>query len=463
MSNFIIDFFKEPPVKEEIKDKDTIEKMYKYWQFRFFYTTYIAYIFIHLCRKNIAVALPFMGNELHFTNTELGILGSTLYITYGIGKFINGIIADKSNIRTFLPTAFILTGIANLCFVYSTIYITPGKVSFFGLPGTLILLWVLAFFWGANGWFQSMVFPPISKGLSYWLSKSERATKWSIWTTSHKCGVFVSIMFSGFLIEHFGWRSAFIIPAIISIFFSIWLFERLRDKPQTLGLPDIDVYRHESSEKDLTDKEIEKIGYLEIFKKHIVFNKIIWLLAIGYGFVYVVRFGAEDWFVKYLIEYKHNPLELATAKLSLLAIFGSIGAIASGWMSDKLFHQDRIKINIIFFVGLILSLIGFHLNTINILDFILAACIGFFIAGPQFLLGGVCALEASSKQVASAALGFCGMFGYLGAILSSTGTGIMIDHFGWNGAVYFWLFSVITAMLTCFIIMWYKHIHKCKK
>ncbi len=459
MSNFIVDFFKEPPIKEEIKDKNTIDKMYKYWQFRIFYTTYIAYILVHLCRKNLSIALPFMASDLHFTNTQLGILGSTLYITYGIGKFVNGIIADRSNIRTFLPTAFVLTAIANLCFVYSTVFITPGKVTFFGLPSASILLWIMAFFWGANGWFQSMVFPPISKSLSYWIPRSQRATKWSIWTTCQKCGIIVSILFSGFLAKYFGWRSVFVIPAIISILFSVWLYDRLRDKPQTMGLPDVDVYNNENLENEVVAAE-DKMSYIEIFKKQILFNKIIWLISIGYAFVYVVRFGAEDWFVKYLMEYKLNSIEAATSKLSMLAIFGSLGAIAAGWCADKFFQNDKIKINLILFSGLAISLILFHMNTISILDYVFAASIGFFIAGPQFLLGGICALEASSKKVVSATLGFCDLFGYAGAILSAVGTGIMIDTFGWKGAIYFWLIAISISMFTCLLIMMYQRKHK---
>ena len=142
MATFIINYFKEPPAKEEIRDKETVDKMYSHWSFRIFYSVYFAYILAHLCRKNIAVALPVMGQELGYTNLQLGILGSSLYMTCGVGKFINGIFADKSNVRTFLPTAMILSAIVNLCFVASTLWVTPGQISFFGLPASTVLLWV---------------------------------------------------------------------------------------------------------------------------------------------------------------------------------------------------------------------------------------------------------------------------------------------------------------------------------
>ena len=81
MANIITNFFKEPPIKEEIQDKAKVDKMYKHWGIRIFISCYIAYIIAHLCRKNIAVALPFIGQDLGYTNTQLGILGSSLYMT----------------------------------------------------------------------------------------------------------------------------------------------------------------------------------------------------------------------------------------------------------------------------------------------------------------------------------------------------------------------------------------------
>ena len=170
MANKFIEFFKEPPAAEPIKDEAEISKLYSHFRWRIFYASFVAYVVFHLCRKNIAVALPAMGEALHLSNTELGLLGSTLYVTYGIGKFVNGVIADKANVRTFLPTALIISAVCNICFVLSAIFVTPGHISFFGLPSGTILLWLLAFFWGANGWFQSCGFPPVAKSLSYWFS-----------------------------------------------------------------------------------------------------------------------------------------------------------------------------------------------------------------------------------------------------------------------------------------------------
>ena len=49
-------------------------------------------------------------------------------------------------------------------------------------------LFFLALFWGLNGWFQSMGFPPCARILANWYSVSERGLVWSIWNISHQLG-----------------------------------------------------------------------------------------------------------------------------------------------------------------------------------------------------------------------------------------------------------------------------------
>jgi len=458
MFKSIMEFFKEPPAREVIKDGNVVDSTYKKWRMRIFYSCFIGYTVFYLCKKNIAVALPGLSAEFGYSNTELGILGSSLYLTYGVGKFINGIFADSSDVRKFLPTALIMSAIANICFALSAVFVTPGHTTFFGLPSGTVLLWLFVFFWGANGWFQSAGFPAVAKSLTYWFSNSERGTKWSLWSCSHQVGTFLSVIFSGFIVAHFGWRMAFFIPAIIAILIGLWLFTHLFDRPQAMGLPCVEKFREEPSLEKCEDElaEVDNRSYGQIFKENILCNKTLWLLAIAYIFVYIIRFGVEDWVIKYLNEAKGNSLELSAMKLSALPLFGIVGTIAAGVISDKVFKGRRSPVNIIYLVGVAVCLILLRFNTISNLDFVIIGLIGAFTYGPQMMIGGLCAVESSSKKVASAATGFTGSFGYLGAVLSATGTGFMVDKFGWDGAVWFWVLSALICIAVCFTLFFHE-------
>src|SRR5574344_972603 len=446
------EFYKEPPIKDPVQ-AEQVNSMYKHWRLRIFYACFIGYTVFYLCKKNIAVALPGIMKEFGYSATELGLMGSSLYLTYAIGKFVNGVLADGSDVRKFMPTALIMSAIANLCLLLSATFVTPGHVSFFGLPSATILLWLLAFFWGANGWFQSAGFPAVAKSLTYWYSNSERGTKWSLWSCSHQVGTFLSVLISGFLVAHYGWQMAFLVPSTIAIIIAGWLMNRLRDRPQSIGLPDVEIYRNDkkTNNKDSVG-EVDNRSYGQIFKENILFNRTLWMLAIAYIFVYIIRFGAEDWMIKYLHEAKHNPLELATMKLSALPLFGIAGTILAGVISDKIFKGQRAPVNLIYLCGVATSLVLLMLNHNSNLDFVLIAFIGAFTYGPQMMIGGLCAVESSSKKVASAATGFTGSFGYIGAIFSATGTGFMIDKFGWNGALMYWVLAAIICIIICFIL-----------
>lgn len=452
MFKSVFNFFKEPPIKEVTKTEEEVKKDYSHWRLRMFYSCFIGYTVFYLCKKNIAVALPGLSETFGYSNTELGLLGSSLYITYGIGKFVNGVFADSADVRKFLPTALILSAVANICFVVSSLFVTPGHTSFFGLPSSTILLWLFAFFWGANGWFQSAGFPSVAKSLTYWYSNSERGTKWSLWSCSHQVGTFLSVIVSGFLVERFGWQMAFYIPSLIAILAGLWLFNRLRDKPESLGLPCVETFRKEENLKPC-EADVDNRSYGQIFKENILFNKTIWLLAFAYVFVYIIRFGAEDWMIKYLTEAKHNSIELASMKLSALPLCGIAGTIAAGVISDKIFKGHRAPVNLIYLIGVAISLLCLKFNTVNKLDFVLIGLVGAFTYGPQMMIGGLCAVESSSKKVASAATGLTGSFGYIGAVFSATGTGFMVDKFGWNGAIWYWIAATIICIAICTILL----------
>ncbi len=220
---------------------------------------------------------------------------------------------------------------------------------------------------------------------------------------------------------------AFVVPSVMAILLSLWLMERLRDKPESLGLPDVEKFRNEPV-KDTGSCCEDNRTYGQVFKENILRNKTIWLLAIAYIFVYMIRMGTEDWMVKYLTEFKHNSVELAANKLSALPFFGIAGTILAGVISDKLFKGQRAPVNLIYLVGIIVGVMLLRLNTISSLDFVLIGLIGAFTYGPQMMIGGLCAVESSSKKVASAATGFTGSFGYLGATLSGPITGMIVDN-----------------------------------
>ncbi len=448
MFKAIGNFFKAPSDVPVTMNDDEVAKKYRQSRLEVFGGCFIGYTVFHLTRKNIGAALPALSSDLGYSNLQLGLLGSSLYFTYAFGKFINGVIADKADAKKFMTIALFMSALANILFGLSS-YIIPKEYLLAGQP---LLLLVMAFFWGINGWFQSMGFPGIAKALAFWFSNKERGTVWSFWSTSHQFGTMLGSVLAGFIIAKFGWQAAFIIPGIINLCMCFVTFYLMKDKPTTMGLPEVEQYREGTVPSPEEEDEEAHLSYFEILKKYIFCNPTIWVLAIAYVFVYICRYGTEDWIIKYLVEVRGDDITLATQKFGSLAFFGILGAISAGFISDKIFKGQRTPVNILFLLGMAASVFGIMHNTFNghmgvIIDSVCLAGMGFCVAGPQMLVGGLCAVESGSKKVASAATGFCGIFGYLGAIGSGAGTGYCIDKFGWNGALYFWIISSFICIL----------------
>ena len=58
---------------------------------------------------------------------------------------------------------------------------------------------------------------------------------------------------------------------------------------------------------------------------------------------------------------------------------------------------------------------------------------GFFIYGPQALIG-IIAANLATKRAAATAAGFTGLFGYARTLISGWGLGLLVDRSGWHVA-----------------------------
>ncbi|MBS0636908.1 MAG: MFS transporter, partial [Verrucomicrobia bacterium] len=367
----IFRLFKPAPHIEEINNHQEVNKNYAHWRIRMFYSMFMGYAFYYFTRKSFTFAMPTLMQDLGLTKGDLGILGSIMAITYALSKFLNGIIGDRSNPRYFMSIGLILTGVTNI---------------FFGFSSTLAFF---AVFWGLNGWFQGFGWPSCARLLTHWYSQSERGRWWSVWNTSHNIGGALIPIVIGCTAEWYGWRSAMIFTGALCILMGFYLINRLRDTPQSLGLPPIERFRHDYPDKKPPTTEEHELSIREILFKHVLKNPYIWILAFSYFFVYVIRQAVNDWTVLYLVESK-NYSQLGSGGIVIwFEVGGFFGSLAAGWASDTLFNGRRGPINILFslFVGLAICIFGWLNVASALFDSIMLFIIGFLIFGPQMLIG----------------------------------------------------------------------------
>lgn len=361
--------------------------------------------------------MPGLIEDLGYSKTDLGLLASILSITYGISKFASGILSDRSNPRYFMALGLFLTGICNIAF---------------GMSSSLLFF---AIFWGLNGWFQGFGWPPCARFLTHWYSQSERGGWWATWNVSHNVGAFIIPWIAGWCLQYYGWRYAMYIPGVLCILGSLFLINRLRDTPQSLGLPPIEKFRNDYGGQ--TEQEVKnehELSTKEILVEHVIKNPYIWMLAAAYFFVYIVRTGVNDWTALYLLETKGYSQLGANGCVSVFDIGGFFGSLTSGWISDKLFQARRGPVNVIYAFAMFVALTLFWFVPAGYpwLDSAAMFFIGLSIFGPQMLIG-MMAAELSHKKAAATATGFIGSFAYLGAATAGYPLGRLTEEWGWYG------------------------------
>jgi OPA family sugar phosphate sensor protein UhpC-like MFS transporter len=435
----LINYFKTGLDSDLIGDEQKIEKIYERKRRLIFLSLVIGYGFFYVCRINLSVAKkPLMDVGL-LDPWQMGIIGSALLYVYAIGKFINGFLADYANIRKFMSIALFCSAIINLIF---------GLTNWFAL---FIVLWAF------NGWFQSIGSAPSVVSICQWFSHKERGTRYGIWAGAHNIGEGLTFIGTSFLIGLLGWRWGFIGPGIICAFVAAIMFYTLADRPETYGLPNVTDYKKDYSGGKPSN---EKTGKLQLM---VLKSPITWILGLSSAMMYICRYGIHSWGPLYLQEAKGYSIFESGSMIGFMTIVGLMGAISSGFISDKFFNSRRNIPTLFYGISLTGSLTmlwcippgnyWFDLIAIGIFEFAIGGLIVF--------LAGLIVVDVMPKKAAGAVKGVIGLFSYFAAASQDWISGFLIDssrlviegkvHYDFKNAFYFWIgASLLSLFLALF-------------
>ena len=409
------------------------QKKFKYWQWRTIAGTMIGYIFFYLIRKNFSFAMPGLTAEFGISKAALGGVLSAAGFLYGLSKLLNGMLADRINGRWHMVTGLAVSTATAFIIGYGAEIITAltgvpaGSTPEFVGKFTILL----SAMWIVNNIFQGCGFPPCSRLIPRWVPANELSTKMSIWNTSHSIGAGLAGVLCGVIImghmgvdasanaevvdmiaanlkeapesieviskaQHFGaWKWAFIIPGIIAAAGVFITASILRDTPKSVGLPELEDGKKDG-EPEVKESQAEISAFI---RKHVWQNPVIWGLALADFFVYIIRFAVLDWGPTFLQEHCGMTAGWAASTVIIFELFGVVGMLAAGWISDKVFSGRASRTCLFCMLGALVAILGFiSLQTAGaspvILLFVLALA-GAFIYGPQALIGVI----ASTTQL----------------------------------------------------------------
>ena len=393
----------------------------------------LGYGFIYTCRLGLSIVKKPLIDAGIFSIEELGMIGAALFYGYASGKFINGFLSDYFPPRIFFSLSIFLAAIINIFMGIST------------------YLWLAVTLWAFNGFFQGMAAPASVVTITNWFSYSERGRCYGIWNASHSIGEGITFYVIAAIVVAYGWQWGYITPGILCIGVSAWAYSFLKNAPTTIGLPDIDTWKNEKSENS-----IEKSTWAT---QKIMFGiKAIWIVALSSALMYITRYAINSWGILYLQEARNYSLTEAAFFMSINTLAGIFGSIAYGFVSDKFFDARRPPANLIFAVVEIAALIMIFFGPSNeIIQIIAFAMYGATLSGLMASLGGLFAVDIAPKGATGAAMGFVGIFSYLGAAMQESVSATLISNnseiindqriYDFESAIIFWIGSSVMSLI----------------
>lgn len=390
--------------------------------------TFIGYAVFYLVRNNLSPVAADIGSALAYSKSDIGNILAATAVAYGLGKFLMGALSDRSNPRYFMPTGLLLTAGLNLAFGASGDYTTH------------VLLWTL------NGFVQGMGWPPCGRTLGHWFSENERGTYFAVWNIAHNVGGGLAGVIAAESARAFGWQSAFYVPAIIAVVCAVYLLIRLRDTPQSVGLPAIEEYRNDYPPTGDRVTHEQELTTRELFVNQILRNRVLWLFACANFFVYITRYAMLDWGPTYLREVKGSDISGGGLSVLILEFAGIPSTLLMGWLSDRM-GGKRGLVSLLCMFPIFFAFAGILYTPPGMLwlDLTLLGVIGFFVYPPVMLLG-VAALDFTSKKAVGTAAGFVGLFGYLGRMTQGKVLGTVAEFQGWEAALNLVLLAALCAI-----------------
>jgi predicted MFS family arabinose efflux permease len=249
-------------------------------------------------RQAIFSVFPLLEKEMHLTQVQLGLLGSSFAWVYGLFAPVAGSIVDRIRRKTA-----ILGGLH----LWSAICMATAASRGFG---------ALLFFRAAEGLGESFYFPAGVSLVSDYHGPETRSRALGVHQTSVYAGTIAGGFFAGWIAQSYGWRWSFITFGGAGVLLGVILNRFLREPAQRAR-----------------GERIPLAAYTRVLRDTPA-APILMAAFVCANFVAVVLLS---WMPKYLYDQFHMSLAAAGLTATIFVQLASLaGSPVGGWLADRL-------------------------------------------------------------------------------------------------------------------------------
>lgn len=273
----------------------------------------------YLDRSLLAVAAPFIAEDLGIGAVAMGLVFAAFSWSYALAQIPGGVILDKFGVR--------------LTYFWS---VTLWSV-FTALQGAATGLWSLVAYRIGLGAAEAPCFPANSRVLVSWFPQDERARANSVYSVGMYFGIaFLSpVLF--WVTATLGWRALFVIAGVLGVAFAgawWWLY---RDPQHSARVNQAEL-DHISKGGGLLVSEKTPFSWTDVWwliRQRQIFGASVGQFATNATLVFFLT-----WFPTYLVTERDMPW-LKVGWLAVLPfIAASVGVLVGGQLSDRLIKRS---------------------------------------------------------------------------------------------------------------------------
>ncbi|MEZ4400256.1 MAG: MFS transporter [Kofleriaceae bacterium] len=397
------------------------------WRDRIFAISWLSYFSYYFTRTNFSAAKKGLQQDLGFSKAQLGWLDTASLAAYCLGQFVHGVFGEVIGPRRLVAMGMLTSAALSIVF---------GTQSLFG---------VLVLLWGLNGFVQATGWPGNGKLLASWFDTRRRGELMGIWSTCYQAGGVVAKLVAVQCLVWFGWRGAFIGPAlwVAVVGGAFWLL--VRDRPSDVGFADPDVPAMTAAERPAELAALRRQA-----RREVLATPRIWFMGANYFCLKFMRYAFLYWLPFYLFEGYHYSKE----KAGLVSIAFDAGGIPFvillGFLADRVLGRRRIGTALLSCVALcgafaLYRVIGSHGVVWNITGL---ALIGGALFGADALVSGSASQDVGGPHASALACGLVNGIGSLGGIAQTFVLVYVTDRWGWDALFQLFMgLSLVAALL----------------
>lgn len=328
--------------------------------------------------------------------------------------------------------------------------LNPKKMIFWGLIATSAFNLMMPFcksvlimmtIWIFNGFAQSMMWPPLVKIMSNYLSKEEFQKNCVIVAIASSVGTIAVYLFAPIMIYLSGWRMVFFVSSIIGMIIAfIWIFGiRIIENHSN------DIEQHEQAIVDINKND-------KTLFRDIIFSSGLIFIVIGIVMQGMLRDGVTTWLPSYILETFHLNSSVSILSAVVLPIFSIFCFKFASFLQRKVFRNELTCATVIFFAGFsAIVVLTFASSYSLILSIALASIITGCMHGVNLMLVSLVPGHFNRFGNVSSISGLLNFFTYIGSALSTYGIAKLSEVYGWRITVLGWAVVALIGTVSCFV------------